>query len=70
MFSPTEADWCDVQDWRNATKKAFKPVAVNRRLSSFRTLFAWAIEKQLVSADPIMRVKALEQQPDPQRSKR
>ena len=61
-FSPAEVDWQDVQDWRNAAEKDFKPATVNRRLSSLRTLFAWAIEKQLVSADPTLRVKGVEQQ--------
>jgi site-specific recombinase XerD len=61
-FSPAEVDWRDVQNWRDAAEKAFKPATVNRRLSSLRTLFAWAIEKQLVSADPTLRVKGVEQQ--------
>ena len=51
-----------MQNWRNAAEKTFKPATVNRRLSSLRTLFAWAIEKQLVSVDPTLRVKGVEQQ--------
>ena len=61
-FSPAEVDWRDVQDWRNAAEKTFKPATVNRRISSLRTFFAWAIEQDLCPADPTRRVKGVEQQ--------
>jgi integrase/recombinase XerC len=61
-FSLGEVDWRDVQEWRNTAEQDFKPATVNRRLSSLRTLFAWAIEQELVAIDPTLRVKGVEQQ--------
>jgi integrase/recombinase XerC len=61
-FSPMEVDWRDLQEWRNAAEKTFKPSTVNRRISSLKTFFAFAIEQGWVTADPTRRLKGVEQQ--------
>ena len=61
-FSPAAADWRDLQDWRNQAEKDFKPATVNRRISSLKTFFAFAIERGLCESDPTRRLKGLAQQ--------
>jgi len=61
-FSPTDTDWRDLQDWRNQAEKEFKPATVNRRISSLKTFFAFALEKGLATSDPTQRLKGVEQQ--------
>lgn len=61
-FSPAAADWRDLQDWRNQAEKDFKPATVNRRISSLKTFFAFALEKGLAATDPTRRLKGVEQQ--------
>jgi len=48
-FSPADTDWRDLQDWRNQAEKGFKPATVNRRISSLKTFFAFALEQGLTS---------------------
>lgn len=62
IFSPADTDWRDLQDWRNQAEKEFKPATVNRRISSLKTFFAFALEQGLASNDPTRRLKGLEQQ--------
>ena len=61
-FSPTDSDWRDLQDWRNQAEKDFKPATVNRRISSLKTFFAFALEQGLTAHDPTRRLKGIEQQ--------
>jgi len=61
-FSPSDTDWRDLQDWRNQAEKDFKPATVNRRISSLKAFFAFALEKGLVTDDPTRRLKGVEQQ--------
>ena len=61
-FSPADTDWHDLQDWRNQAEKDFKPATVNRRISSLKTFFAFALEQGLTSNDPTQRLKGIEQQ--------
>ncbi len=61
-FSPSDADWRDLQEWRNQAEKDFKPATVNRRISSLKAFFAFAVEKSLVTEDPTRRLKGIEQQ--------
>ena len=61
-FSPADTDWRDLQDWRNQAEKGFKPATVNRRISSLKTFFAFALEQGLTSNDPTQRLKGIEQQ--------
>jgi site-specific recombinase XerD len=62
-FNPMDADWHDIQDWRDALAKIQKPSSVNRRLSSLRVFYTWANKAKLISSIPTVEIKNLEQQP-------
>jgi len=45
-FSPSDTEW------RNQAEKTFKPATANRRISSLKAFFAFALDQGLATDDP------------------
>jgi site-specific recombinase XerD len=68
-FGPTAVTPVDIRNYKShlQTVKGFKPATINRRLAVLRTFFAWALEKGIVTENPI-RVRNVEELPTAPRS--
>ncbi len=68
-FAPAAVTPIDIRDYKShlQTVKGFKPATINRRLAVLRTFFAWALEKGIVTENPI-RVHNVEELPTAPRS--